>query len=504
MQLSFEIIKRRLEIEYTVSVYGVKHTRLALDRPKFYYPGINVSKGGFYVVGQADFGREDWNGCFVICAGEVQTVPESTTIRLMAIGDSTPEEIINSVNDVYDFYDRWDMSLRTLPKTGSESVFAMLDASIPVFDNIIRLMNTNFRFEYVSDEEREKTLDVPHPDESGFIPLDIVNYFKNDKYYNEMNEVKTPYIFPAGILPFRSLCANLFSEGKLIGRIIINEVNRPIHETDSSLVSHLAKYVKDAYLDLLQASDPPIFEMKYAIGRALDGSDPGAADLIKLLGKYQWTRNDTYACLWISSVELISPERHYVCREFEKHNKGTCAIEYDENIVVVANLTLGGQTLETLLSSIKSFAKEGFYKIGASTVFSDISDLKWHYLQARIALQTGLPGVPANWIFHFEDYRLKYLMGKCSEELLPEFMCPAELLKLKQQDKDTGTNYYESLSLYLKNCRNAVQTAETLFIHRLTLVYRLNRIKELTPLRWDTPEEYFALLLSINILENSA
>jgi DNA-binding PucR family transcriptional regulator len=93
-------------------------------------------------------------------------------------------------------------------------------------------------------------------------------------------------------------------------------------------------------------------------------------------------------------------------------------------------------------------------------------------------------------------------MDKCAEELLPEFISHPELVKLKQIDAGTGTSYYESLSLYLKNCRNAVQTAEAMFIHRLTLIYRLNKIKELTSLRWDTPEDYFALLLSVNILEN--
>ena len=42
-----------------------------------------------------------------------------------------------------------------------------------------------------------------------------------------------------------------------------------------------------------------------------------------------------------------------------------------------------------------------------------------------------------------------------------------------------------SLSLYLKNRMNAVQTANEMFIHRLTLIYRLNKIKEITGLRWE-------------------
>lgn len=503
MQLSLEIIKRHLERQYKVGIYGEPHHELSLDRPKYYYPGLTFGKGGFCVIGCAMLESENWDGCFLICAGEDIQIPEYGYACLLAVENPNTGEILNSVNEIFDFYDKWDMSLKTLPKTTTEYVYAMLDASIPVFDNVIHLVNTNFQFEYVSDKEIEKTFNVQQPDESGFLPLDIVNLFKNDTHYNETNEIKTPYVLPVGVLPFRSLCANLFALESLIGRIVINETIRPFHETDLTLLAYLAGYIQDAYIDLLQTRAQPIFEMKGAIYQVLDGEDPGAAGLLKIIGKYNWTREDSYACLKFSSDKLSSPERHYVCRELEKHCKGTCAIEFDDNIAVVANLTLGGCSFETLVSRVEAFIKEGGYKVGVSMVFEDITNLRYHYLQARIAFETGRSSGSANWVFYFEGIRTKYLMGKCAEDLLPKFVCHAELTRLKQIDAETGTAYYESLSLYLKNCRNAVQTAEALFIHRLTLIYRLNRIKELTELKWDTPEEYFGLLLSINILENN-
>ncbi|MCL1896039.1 MAG: helix-turn-helix domain-containing protein [Clostridiales bacterium] len=503
MQLSLEIIKRRLEKRYTASLYGEPHTGLTLSRPKYYYPGLHLKEGGFYIIDHSAYGAENWDGCFLACAGGAVQPPKHGNFRLLVIEGASIGEAINSINEIYDFYDAWDLSLKTRAKTGAEHVHAMLDASIPVFENIIRLMNANFKFEYVSDEEQDKAPDVMHPDESGFVPLDIVNSLKADPYYSDINEVRAPYIFPAGILPFNSLCVNLLTEGRLVGRIVINEVARPIHETDFTLLAHLAEYVQDAYIDLLQTRDQPIFEMKYAIERVLDGNDPGATDLMRIIGKYHWARHDSFVCLKFSSDELTSPEKHYFCREFEKRCKGACAIEFDESIVVITNLSLGGQTYETFVPCIEPFVKEGFYKVGASVVFDDITHLRWRYLQAQIALETGMQSDSSNWVFNFEDFRFRYLMGKCAEGLLPEFVCHTELARLKRIDAETGANYFESLSLYLKNCRNAVQTADALFIHRLTLIYRLNRIKELTSLRWDTPEDYFSLLLSINILEHN-
>jgi|GEM_PF-6362764 len=501
MLLSFEIIKMRLERDYPVEAYGIAHTALELERPKYYYPGINIAKNRLYIVESSALPLEQWDGCFVVCSGNPCDIPSYDGFRLLVVEGAKPGEIINSVNETFDLYDKWDLALKANPKTGAEYLYAMLDASIPVFENVIRLMNTNFRFEYVSDKEIEQNLDVPHPDESGFVPLDIVNSLKSDPYYVETSEAKDPFILPSGILPFSCLCANLFADEKLIGRIVVNELRRQIHETDLALLAYLAEFVQIAYADLIQR-DQPIFEMKGAISQALGGADPAAIDLTKILRKYHWARDDSYVCLKLSTDELSSPERHYVCREFEKRYKGTCGVEFDENVAIVANLSLGGQTLGTFIAQIEYFAKEGRYKVGASVVFDDIYNLRQHYTQAGIALKTGASSESASWIYHFEDFRLKYLMTKCVEGLHADFTCHAELVRLKQIDAETGTNYYKSLSLYLKNCRNAVQTAEALFIHRLTLIYRLNRIKEITALKWDAPEDYFGLLLSVYILEN--
>ena len=50
--------------------------------------------------------------------------------------------------------------------------------------------------------------------------------------------------------------------------------------------------------------------------------------------------------------------------------------------------------------------------------------------------------------------------------------------------------------------RNALQTANALFIHRSTLFYRLERIQKLTKLNLDNPKERLVLLLSFSMMNN--
>jgi DNA-binding PucR family transcriptional regulator len=62
-------------------------------------------------------------------------------------------------------------------------------------------------------------------------------------------------------------------------------------------------------------------------------------------------------------------------------------------------------------------------------------------------------------------------------------MVSPDLLLLKNSDdKPGGTDYWNTLKVYLDNEMNATQTADDLFIHRTTLRMRLNRIKKVVDL----------------------
>lgn len=72
---------------------------------------------------------------------------------------------------------------------------------------------------------------------------------------------------------------------------------------------------------------------------------------------------------------------------------------------------------------------------------------------------------------------------------------------LSEYDNINGTEYINTLQCYLDNQMNAIITAKELFIHRSTMNYRLNRIKELCGLDWKDKELIFYLRLSLKIFQ---
>jgi DNA-binding PucR family transcriptional regulator len=79
--------------------------------------------------------------------------------------------------------------------------------------------------------------------------------------------------------------------------------------------------------------------------------------------------------------------------------------------------------------------------------------------------------------------------------------CSDGLLKLIDYDKKNNTEYFKTLKAYIAADKNAVQTAKNMYIHRNTINYRLNKIKEIANLDLENGDEIFRLTMSMKILE---
>ncbi len=64
---------------------------------------------------------------------------------------------------------------------------------------------------------------------------------------------------------------------------------------------------------------------------------------------------------------------------------------------------------------------------------------------------------------------------------------------------ENGGELIRTLNVYFANNGNLTQTAETMFIHRNTLLYRMERIKEISGLNLDNPDTRLAVQLALHI-----
>ena len=110
----------------------------------------------------------------------------------------------------------------------------------------------------------------------------------------------------------------------------------------------------------------------------------------------------------------------------------------------------------------------------------DKNQYKLSYEQASKCINLAIKQKQKNMIYYYEQLGLYQLFYDINSKTLLENFVHNILYSLMAYDKKYNTNLIQTLEVYLnKNC-NLNQTAETLFIHRNTIKYRLQRIEKIT------------------------
>ena len=92
-----------------------------------------------------------------------------------------------------------------------------------------------------------------------------------------------------------------------------------------------------------------------------------------------------------------------------------------------------------------------------------------------------------------------YLIHELQSRIDPVLLHPA-ISVLRKHDRRYGAQLNLTLQTFLQSGCSYTETAKTLFIHRSTLVYRINKILELTGMNLDDFKERYYLETSYLLL----
>ena len=138
-------------------------------------------------------------------------------------------------------------------------------------------------------------------------------------------------------------------------------------------------------------------------------------------------------------------------------------------------------------------------EVGVSSVFRTLTDfadyLKYALMACEIANRLGQKDV----VHHYDRYQFFHILSTCQDEkLLRTYIHPAFDL-LREYDLANDAALLKTLQSYIDNGLNAKETAAELYLHRNTLTYRLNKIRELTDIDFENLETVFRLSCSFRI-----
>jgi PucR family transcriptional regulator, proline-responsive transcriptional activator len=196
------------------------------------------------------------------------------------------------------------------------------------------------------------------------------------------------------------------------------------------------------------------------------------------------------------------------------HGKSEKYVQYIKNEIVgisqkIRHITF--EDFELILLEDNSFKNNELTKIidyvtqhklttGLSDTFSLLFDIKLHYEQAKKAIiYGGQFGGKDELTFKYSDYRFYDFLNECANSLeCSKFYHPV-IAELELYDAEHKTNFFVTLLNYLECGRSIHKTCKKMFLHKNTVNYRIQRIKELFDIDYDDGQTVLFIYLSLKL-----
>ena len=163
---------------------------------------------------------------------------------------------------------------------------------------------------------------------------------------------------------------------------------------------------------------------------------------------------------------------------------------YDGNFVLVMNNVSYAsykEIIDGMIIRTKRRMTEIPIFVGAGSEVFDITKLHLSFARAKAAVTMAKRNRIE--LLQFDDMGLFRLLYSITDESLLQEMGTTPLEPLIAYDKKHGSNYLETLELYLKYNGSIQAVAEATYTHRNTVIYRVANIKRMLNTELETTEE---------------
>ena len=196
--------------------------------------------------------------------------------------------------------------------------------------------------------------------------------------------------------------------------------------------------------------------------------------------------NDEYRAVFVVKFQgTTSMPPHEIVEGLVEDRSRNFVINISEQDIVIVKEVSADDTPETLEAYAHSLLSATMEKhsakilVGISSVVEKLKDLARAYKEARIALEVGKVFDIERPVMSYENLGIGRLIYQLPATLCEIFL--GEVFKkgsLESLDRET----LMTVQSFFENNLNVSETSRKLFVHRNTLVYRLEKIRKLTGL----------------------
>jgi len=446
--------------------------------------------------------RED---ILLVCVGKKEDISEINCQFIMTDGAKDPFDVYSVLIELFCQINDWKEQVYEVCMNNG-SLQNILDVSSKMFSNDLLYLNNRHEVLAYSlpvgklkntDEEYTEWLAIRNKENLKSLHVNM----------NDVNNValkKTPYVFHyiSNDENLYYLCATVKELNRGVGYVAINIGNDYATSTQLWLIEFLRKSLERFFKNSLLADQNHQLNLQGIFYSILDGMLFDLPMIEEKLEKFGSPAYESYKCIIVALDNAIKfgVPVIYLCSQIEQTLGQSYAVQYDSNIVVLVNLSRCDMNFDSSMKMFEKLLNNNNLRAGISNEFHDIFNAKQYYKQAKKAFETGSASRPNQSVYHFKDYAVQYILRHYADELPIEMICAEGMIRLIEYEKESNVDYCKTLSTYMQNNMNAIQTAKMLYIHRSTMLFRLNKIKEILKMDFNDPDDRLYLEISLKLL----
>lgn len=401
------------------------------------------------------------------------------------------------------FLSRYSLEIvKTLSK--GSGLQALVDLGYQMLGNPFTI--TDFSVKLLASTGETKVTDDPVWNElqinNNFI-FQTYSYYAKNNLYDEIVKNEVPFYWVDPYCKYTRIIGKISINNRNVAVFVACAHNRDFKESDKEIVSILCdafsiELQKNKYIHLSQGLPHQSFLLDLLDGKFED--ERKIDERMKILG-LKLKRKLFVISLDTQNLDASKLTLPYLTEEVELKLANANAVIYNHNVAILASCENEMHFLKIETKALREFIITNNLQAGISRSFTDLTEVREHYLESVEALKLGNLVQKETHFFRYADYLIYDVINFHADNEKYKKFLHRSLLKLIEYDKKNSTEFTRSFHIYLCNFKNLKDSATVLNIHRNTMFHRIEKIESILNVDLNDVDILFQLYLSYKILE---
>lgn len=411
-------------------------------------------------------------------------------------------DIFNNLTEIFDRFNSWENKTKDalIEKEPLENVL-----------NLCRMVTretvyvTNLSLKMIAHTKPTIMSDISaiwqYQEKYGYMPMHVVKTLIDTKEIDRINSYPYAFSSPTTAFNLPYTCRNIFIDNVIRAHIFIVSIYQKPLQTNKEIADLLGQlftvFIRD-HTDFFSTTG--LFH-EHFFKDVLSAKLQDRSLIQQQLSSINWNIEDGFL-VFAMKIQQTSQEAFRIFNHsMERAGFDFKSIEFSDDYVTIFHIKRNSETIQNIQKKAGEFLDRQNIRGAFSKWFPSFKDIRIYHQQVQAVL-SFCEHISCHKNLLIEEEFGIYSFIKAGLENHSSFeVCHPDVIFLYEYDKKNLTDYIDTLFQYLINDRNVVKAAKSLFIHRNTMNYRLEKIKGLADFDEENQDIRSYVLLSIYILK---